>query len=209
MSYDNQQDIVCDFIAEKTFFNLQNLKTLELGPFNGWFTKRLLKYTDDLTVIEYGIGTCELLKQRFNNQIKIVEDDFHYAVVDIGRFDAVVMFGILYHSVSPFKLIEDVVNFCNPAYILLDCGIGGPHGMLPWSIENTREPGSRQFRNRTSGIVLDPSLCSITAAMANLEYQLIDQINLTETELNQISNWTFKQGFNVLVFKNAHSCECA
>ena len=204
MDHNNQVNIVCNFVAEKTFSLLKDLKTLELGPLDGWFTEQLLKYTSDVTVIELGKGVCELLSEKFNDQVKIIDDDFHYAITNVGVFDAVVMFGVLYHSVSPFKLIEDTVNFCKPKYILLDCGGSDPNQPLLWGVEHSKQKGSRQYRNRSSGIVIDPGISSIKTAMSNLEYQLTEQIDLTETELSQIPNWDFKQGFKVLVFKDTH-----
>lgn len=49
---------------------------IEIGAGTGYFTKEILKFADEITVIEIDKKFCYILKNHFKEKIKIVHDDF-------------------------------------------------------------------------------------------------------------------------------------
>jgi 2-polyprenyl-3-methyl-5-hydroxy-6-metoxy-1,4-benzoquinol methylase len=151
-----QQDDIERFrvISERNFPILTDLKVLELGPFEGAFTKHILKYTNNLTVIELNRDAAQRLKNNFPT-VNVIVDDFNHCLNSVGEFDAVVLYGILYHSPSPLNIIEHVVNFIKPKYILLEnlLGIDSEDRIIA-AYELPNGPGMRYSDYKTSNIVM-------------------------------------------------------
>jgi len=197
-----QTHTVCGYVGDRLFPRFADLRILELGPFNGWWTQELLKYSQDITVIEAAAWACEDLQRKFGSSIKIIQDDFHYAVMQHGEFDACVLLGILYHSVAPVKLLEDVANFCKPRFICIDKPRGGPiKNSVTWDVESTNIPGSRQAPPRSSKIVFQLSELILDTAMQNLDYALVDEIRVSDTDLLKMPGLSFKAGMTISVYQ--------
>jgi hypothetical protein len=196
-----QTHVVCDYIGTRLFPILADLKILELGPCHGWWTQQLLKYSHDITVVENEKDLCVDLRAFFGNKIRVVEDDFHYAVMNLGEFDVCVMLGILYHSVSPVKLLEDVVNFCKPRFICIDKTYSSLDSPF-WSIENSNERGSRQNPDRSSSIVFCFDRKIFEIALKNLGYELVDEITIDDTELVEMPDLYFKSNMIISMYRD-------
>lgn len=164
----NIQDQI-DWIVKHNFDAIRGLSTLELGSFTGeYFTPKLVEYSSSVTCIELYSDAVTTLKKNFKNNITVVQEDFHDAVKTVGEFDAVVLYGVLYHSPSPLKLIEDIANYIKPKVILLET----QHEMYTTSMadEIDNAPGMRQSKFKTCGISLIMGTDVFKKALANLGY---------------------------------------
>lgn len=162
-------------IADANFDILHDKRVLELGSFEGWFTEEILKYTDDVTCVELNTHSCDILDKKFGNAVKIINDDFHSCLRDAGTFDAVILYGVLYHSCAPLKILEDVVNYCDPNLVLIEVfqDPKNKEAVPVYLDEVDNIPGNRYSNFKTCGISVGVGLNICVKAMTNLGYKLI------------------------------------
>jgi SAM-dependent methyltransferase len=168
--YDDQSQENIKYIGSQIFDVLRDQSVLELGPFDGWFTKEILTYTDRVTCVELSRSACRVLCETFGNSITVVEEDFHTAMKTVGKFDAVVVFGVLYHSPGPLLVLEDIANFVKPTYILLECWSTNPTGVHVDFDEIANTPGNRFAGAQDCGISLVLGKDILLTALSNLGY---------------------------------------
>lgn len=200
----HQTTAVCEYVSSRLFTVIQDQSVLELGPLGGWWTQELLKYAKDVTVIEYDDKACDNLTAMFGSRITVINDDFHYRVLDSGTFDAVVVLGTLYHSPAPVKLLEDIVKFCDPQWMIVDKTrpVSPETRSIPWDVETINRPGARQDLRRSSGVVFQPDALIIDTTLENLGYALQNEIWVDQTDLIKMPGLNFKNGRAISVFEN-------
>ena len=169
----------CLGISNRTFPILKDLKTLELGPQDGtWFTQHLLNYTQDVTVIELNDWMADKLKEIYP-MVNVIKDDFNECLRSVGEFDAVIVYGVLYHSHVPLKILEDIANFVKPKYILLENILGAKSSnTVTAEIEEANKAGMRFNKMKSCNIVLSFGQDVYTTAMTSLGYIQIDDFDV-------------------------------
>lgn len=178
-------------LLERNFFNLCfGLDVLEIGPFGGHHSKLIINNKPkSFDVIEPNV-IQDLADIKGIN--RIVSDDALLSLPSMNTYDVVVCFGVLYHLHSPIHLLELIVNYCQPKYILLDSvGIfNESNAELKFVDEEVNTPGNRYVRSnfKSSGLKLHCPGKVIQLAMSRLGYELV-----TSTDLN-VSDWFPKSG---------------
>lgn len=89
------------------FFKEGNL--LELGSFQGAFTKRLIPYFDDITCIEASSEAIEIAKSKLNNNVKFINSLFEESKLNI-KFDNIILTHVLEHIDNPILLLKKIKN---------------------------------------------------------------------------------------------------
>jgi hypothetical protein len=172
----------CRRISNRTFPVIKDLKTLELGPQDGsHFTQHLIKYTDDVTVIELDELAANKLKLNYPI-VNVIKDDFNECLRSVGRFDAVILYGVLYHSHVTLKILEDIANFINPTYVLLE-NIGGSASYyasnnVAVTPEESNLLGMRSTKIKSCNLVLCFGQEVFDTAMTNLGYVQVDGFDI-------------------------------
>ena len=131
------------YIANKYFYVVKDSTVLEIGPATGWFTHTLDKCNPSkiVSVERYDDFFMEL-SQLFstNSKIELINDDiFYYLMHNKPQYDVVVALGVIYHFTDPIGLLEKIVNYSKPKYIILD----SPDSILD-IVEEPGNPGDRQ-----------------------------------------------------------------
>ena len=95
-----------------------NDKVIEVGPGTGNLTKKIIQYKPkQLTIIEKDKRLYKFLKNKFNNKIKIINEDIlHCSIVNSGN-ENIIIYGNLPYNISTQILvnwirIDDLKNFC-------------------------------------------------------------------------------------------------
>ena len=183
-----------EHIAKNNFPFIRDMSVLELGPQVGWFTNSLLNYTDKITSIEFDTNSAATFKNNFKDKVDLVVDNFDDVVKTIGQFDAVVLYGVLYHHCAPIKLIEDIVNYVKPKKILLETQLIDPS--IIWAEEKTNIIGNRFSNVKTGGLVLIVGL--------ELYIKVLNNMGYVETNRHQMPiDATFKEGCIYSIFELA------
>ena len=200
MNIIKNESIILEFISNRCFTVLKDKTVLELGPQDGtWFTPFIEQVATSVTCIEFNLTMCDDFKNLYANnpKIKLIQDDFHDAVNYVGYHDAVVLFGVLYHSPAPLKIIEDIANNIAPKIILLESwDFKEPTHIVT---EEINVPGNRQSRKKTCGFALTHSAEIYISALKSLGYQLVEKFVLKE-EIQ--TNQEFKQRGIYMTFIN-------
>jgi SAM-dependent methyltransferase len=173
----------CAKISDKMFPILKDLNVLELGSMGGThFTTNLFRYTSNITAIEFDLFSVHYLKRHFPT-VKVIHKDFNECLPTVGEFDAVVIYGILYHSHAPLKIIEDVANFVKPKFILLESvlGLRAKDDVSIWE-ETPNLPGKRYSERKTCGLVINLGQSYYDFALGNLGYEKIDEFDVATDE---------------------------
>jgi SAM-dependent methyltransferase len=195
----NESDIL-EFISNRCFTVLKDKTVLELGPQNGtYFTPFIEQVATSVTCIEFNPIQCGYFKNLYANnpKVKLLQDDFHDAVNYVGYHDAVVLFGVLYHSPAPLKIIEDIVNNIAPKIILLESWNNKEPTIL--MTEEINVDGNRQSRKKTCGFALTHSAEIYISALKSLGYQLIEKFELNDEIKTDLK---FKQKAIYMTFIN-------
>lgn len=173
----------CKVISDENFPVLKDLNTLELGPQDGSaFTQHLLRYTNKVTVVELDSDMLASLRKIYP-LVKVVEDDFNECLRDIGQFDAVVVYGILYHSTVPLKVLEDIANYVKPKYILLENILGSNSGnVVTVEKEVPNVNGMRFVRSKSCNLVFSLGQNYYEIAMSNLGYDMIKDFDVAKRD---------------------------
>ena len=89
----------------KPFFLQGNL--LELGSFNGEFTRRFLPYFDDITCVEASSVAIGAAKEKLGNKVKFVNTLFEEAVLPT-RYNNVIITHVLEHLDDPVLVLKRI-----------------------------------------------------------------------------------------------------
>jgi SAM-dependent methyltransferase len=152
---------------------VRSKKVLEIGPFNGWTSVRILQYfPEHLTLVENNKDAIEVLTQCLSKpNVAIIKNDIYHFLEKDFLVDVVVLFGVLYHLHSPIYLLELIANRCNPEVFLLETIPSGEHA---YHKEYDNEPGNRYVNEgwKSAGLTTTLKEETILLAMGNLGYSL-------------------------------------
>ena len=167
-----------DFCREDFFKIANKLSVLELGAAGGDHSIEILKQQPtNLTVIEGDSNVIPFLKRI--KDLTIIHDDVMLAVNNVGVFDVVVCLGVLYHLHSPMQLLELVVNYCKPKFLILDCVFESQQ--IQFLSEEINVAGSCQSRQGWKS-------CRVNLVAPFLTYvQVLDNLGYNLSKVNRIS----------------------
>jgi len=108
-AYNFDFDVMHTFIirAFEPFFIPGNL--LELGSFQGAFTKRLLSYCNDITCIEASGNSINIAKKEIGTAAKFIHDTFENVILH-KKYDNIIMTHVLEHLDDPIFVLKRVNN---------------------------------------------------------------------------------------------------
>ena len=169
-----------DFINTNYFNILEQRRVLEIGPSHGYHSKLIANNSPSYFEIIEGDKTAGQYLENIPGINNIIHDDVMQNLISSRPFDVVVCFGVLYHLHSPLHLLELIVNYCDPEYILLDCVM--EQEQLSFLYEPTDISGNAQTRNgwkTCSKNLVIPFLIYLDA-MENLGYilDLVDRVQI-------------------------------
>ena len=160
------------YISDHFLHVCKNKSVLEIGPFDGWISERILDHNPrSLTLIEARKQSVDRLRAKFKlKPCDVLLGDMHYDLDQVGTVEVAIAMGVIYHSHAPLLFLEELVNNCDPETILLD----NPGQMLNWCEEQVNYRGMRHTTSekKTCGIVITVSEDVILTAMKNLGYRL-------------------------------------
>jgi 2-polyprenyl-3-methyl-5-hydroxy-6-metoxy-1,4-benzoquinol methylase len=87
------------------FFRQGNL--LELGSFQGNFTKRFLPYSNDITCVEASDEAIKLAKEKISDKVKYVHGMFEDVTLSI-KYDNIVLTHVLEHITDPVEVLKKI-----------------------------------------------------------------------------------------------------
>jgi 2-polyprenyl-3-methyl-5-hydroxy-6-metoxy-1,4-benzoquinol methylase len=108
-TYNFDLDVMHPFMLKSfiPFFKGGNL--LELGSFEGNFTKRFLPYFKDVTCVEASDEAIKLAENKLGNEIKYVNSLFENATLD-KKYDNIVLTHVLEHIDDPVAVLKRINN---------------------------------------------------------------------------------------------------
>jgi 2-polyprenyl-3-methyl-5-hydroxy-6-metoxy-1,4-benzoquinol methylase len=106
-TYGFDLDVMHPFMLKsfQPFFKKGNL--LELGSFQGNFTKRFLPYFDDITCVEASDEAIEISKKQLGAKVKYVNSLFETATLP-GKYDNIVLTHVLEHIDDPILVLKRI-----------------------------------------------------------------------------------------------------
>jgi 2-polyprenyl-3-methyl-5-hydroxy-6-metoxy-1,4-benzoquinol methylase len=175
-------------LLNEHYFNVcKGKRVLEIGPNNGIHSKIICENEPlEFTVIEAdSICVTELEKYKIDN---IIVDDVFQVLNKKLKYDVVICLGVLYHIPHALHLLELIVNYNDPDYILLDCV--NDARTLEAKDEKVNISGNRQVIAgwKDCGLNIVLPLQTINAAMENLGYICVQKHNLKISEYFPKSN---------------------
>lgn len=193
-SPDNQQ--ATDFIVQEFFPYLQGQSVVELGSSLDCFTENIAEKAEKLVCIEFDPTVVEQLKQKNYKNTEVIYGDFHEEVRTVGQYDAVVIYGILYHSCAPLGLLEDIVNYIKPKIILIEAL--HDYNTIYGIDEEPNRIGMRWVDKKSCKIVLDIGFPIYKLALENLGYRCL------KSKKNEYGDKAWKKDFTYAVFITDH-----
>lgn len=80
---------------------------LELGSFQGNFTRRFLPYFNDITCVEASDEAIEMAKKEFGDKVKFINSMFETASLPT-KYDNIVLTHVLEHIDDPIKVLKRI-----------------------------------------------------------------------------------------------------
>lgn len=80
---------------------------LELGSFQGNFTRRFLPHFDDITCVEASDEAIEIAKKEFGDKVKFINSMFETATLPT-KYDNIVLTHVLEHIDDPIKVLKRI-----------------------------------------------------------------------------------------------------
>jgi tRNA (mo5U34)-methyltransferase len=98
-------------------------RVLEIGPAQGYFTKRLTEAGADVTAMDYRTKEESgfwLMERLSGHDFKYVQGNVldEAMMSSLGVFDIVILMGVLYHLPDPFKALDNCRSACRGTLIL-------------------------------------------------------------------------------------------
>ena len=149
-----------DVVTDKT--------VLEIASNNGDIGREILKHNPrHLTMIDPDPASQQLTGTTF------VCDDVFKWLPKSSSHNVVVCFGLFYHLHNALHLLELIVNYCQPRYLILDCVIAPhPFGFIKESINMS---GSRWVTGewKTAPFNLNTPFHIFNESLHHMDYDLI------------------------------------
>src|SRR5208283_1105038 len=123
------------------------MRILELAPFNGYWTKKLSKYCDQVVAIEGRKVNCDYIESLKIPNLTIIHANLEsYDIKSLGYFDIIVAKGILYHLTYPWIVVRQICQMTN--YIIgwshyaevIEGEIEGYHGKIFYEPSDKKPP---------------------------------------------------------------------
>ena len=181
------------YIDDNFFHLVEKKSVLEFGPACGWMSYRINNRNPlDYTIVEPD-GQCIESLRRFIDDTK---EDRHlfqltyndYYSLEKKHFDLVLCCGLLYHLHSPIDLLEKIVNYNTPEYLLIT-----NIEFLETHLSSEIEPMNEVLMRYTDSGINNPinkNLCissqDIQKCLKSVGYELIDEI--TPEKYNSLWN---------------------
>jgi hypothetical protein len=185
---------------ESYFHICKNKTVLEIGPLNGYHTKKIIKNTPAYVEVIEGFEPVITELKNIPGIDKVVFGDALDVLTSVKNFDVVVCMGVLYHLHSPLHLIELIVNNCTPEYLILDCVSEQQHiSVLP---ESLNIPGSCQTKKnwKSSGVNIVLPFLVYKECLENMGYELIRthrlQISNVSKNNSWLATWKLKENYD-------------
>ena len=108
-TYNFDLDVMHPFMLRSflPFFKKGNF--LELGSFQGNFTKRFFPYFDDITCVEASDEAIEIARMEFGNNVKFVNALFENVVLPT-KYDNIILTHVLEHIDDPVAVLKRINN---------------------------------------------------------------------------------------------------
>ena len=177
-----------DFIDRNYFTVCNGARVLEVGPNVGQHTMLIAKHTPLYLECIEGNPSCQSILTQIPGVNKVVVDDV-WLRTDVEHFDVVICFGVLYHHHSALHLLELLVNFNTPKYLMLDC-VTAEHPLV-YLPESVNIGGSRQIRQswKHCGVNLKTPFFIINQSMSNMGYDCIMTHKLETSFYPKSNGW--------------------
>lgn len=106
-TYGFDLDVMHPFMLRsfEPFFKQGNF--LELGSFQGNFTKRFLSHFEDITCVEASDEAIEIAKEALGSKVKYVNSLFETATLP-GKYDNIVLTHVLEHITDPVSVLKRI-----------------------------------------------------------------------------------------------------
>lgn len=112
---DHRRISVVDTTRRSIFVNKltpKNGRILEIGSGHGFFVGAMHKKKYNITGIEISIEKRTMAKKV--TKAKILDIDLNHDVLDIGKFDTIVMFHVLEHIADPISFLKKIRSLLKP-----------------------------------------------------------------------------------------------
>jgi 2-polyprenyl-3-methyl-5-hydroxy-6-metoxy-1,4-benzoquinol methylase len=108
-AYNFDFDVMHPFILKvfEPFFIPGNM--LELGSFQGAFTKRLLSFYSDITCVEASGNSIEIARNNIGTAAEFIQDSFENVVLN-KKYDNIIMTHVLEHLDDPILVLKRINN---------------------------------------------------------------------------------------------------
>lgn len=106
-TYGFDLDVMHPFMLKSflPFFSKGNF--LELGSFQGNFTRRFLPYFEDITCVEASLEALSIAKSEFGEKVKFVHSMFENAVLPV-KYDNIILTHVLEHIDDPISVLKKI-----------------------------------------------------------------------------------------------------
>jgi 2-polyprenyl-3-methyl-5-hydroxy-6-metoxy-1,4-benzoquinol methylase len=105
--YSFDYDVMHPFMLKSFLPFFKNGSLLELGSFEGEFTKRFLSYFDDITCVEASDEAIELAKKGLPSSVNFINSLFETAKLP-AKYDNIILTHTLEHIDDPVELLRRV-----------------------------------------------------------------------------------------------------
>lgn len=100
-------DVMHPFMLKSFVPFLKNGNLLELGSFEGEFTKRLLSYFKDITCVEASDKAVSAAQKKVGKKIKFINSTFETAMLST-KYDNIILMHTLEHIDDPVGLLKKI-----------------------------------------------------------------------------------------------------
>ena len=171
-----------EFISSQYFKVCAGSRVLEIGPFEGAHSKKIISHQPEFLEVIEGFSKSIPVLNSISGIDSVIYDDVMLALNTPKKFDVVICLGVLYHLHSPIHLLELIVNYCDPECIILDCVI--EQNNITLLNEALGMPGSCQVRSdwKSAKVNCVIPFLSYMDVMKNLGYELslVDRLQVQE-----------------------------
>jgi len=100
-------DVMHPYMLKSFIPFFRNGSLLELGSYNGTFTKRFLPYFEDITCVEASNEAIEIAKKEFATKVKFINSLFEETVLS-RQYENIVLTHVLEHIDNPVAVLKRI-----------------------------------------------------------------------------------------------------